>query len=548
MIREWYYLHHDNTQKGPVPSLVLLTLIEKGILPVNTMIWKNGLSEWQSISNIDPFKKMVEFVSTQWYYVNREGQQQGPILSTLLVSKLKEGSIDGLTLVYSNDHCKEWTKLSEVSYLKEYIQKSISNDDDDNDNSKLPRITEQNTVTNFDMQAQTFNLDDEYLDQPVYPFQVKKPVSSSSSSSSSSVKKVFTADDGLKYLWDEEEQDWVEYDGDSGEEEEEEDNDDDDDDKDERKRDKKKVTFNNNDKNDDTTKALPLDNNDNKQKKRKRKNKKGPNTWVYVTGLPADVTIEEIQSHFGKVGLIALNPLDQQPKIKIYRTDDGECKGDCSIGYNAIESVKMALDILHDGYIRPTHKILVTQAEFEIKDKIQSSSSSKRAATSNVSQAQIKTAQRAMKQALAWNEDDDIGVNKSQALKIVVLEGMFHPIDFTNDPNFEEELEKDIVTECEKFGQILKMTLFSKNPRGIVIVKFNTGYAAQETIKLMNGRFFSGKKIKAYYWDGKTDYTVSSSSSEQNEEEEDQRLNEFGDWLDKDQEDLPEEFQLRTED
>jgi len=544
-LKEWYYLNHDNTQKGPVPSLVLLTLIEKGILPVNTMIWKNGLSEWQSISNIDPFKKMVEFVSAQWYYVNREGQQQGPILSTLLVSKLKEGSIDGLTLVYSNDHCKEWTKLSEVSYLKEYIQKSISNDDDDDDNSKLPRITNQNTVTNFDIQAQTFNLDDEYLDQPVYPFQTKKPVSASSSSS---VKKVFTADDGLKYLWDEEEQDWVEYDGDSGDEDEEEDNDDDDDDKDERKRDKKKVSFNDNDKNDDTTKAVPSDNNDNKQKKRKRKNKKGPNTWVYVTGLPADVTTEEIQSHFGKVGLIALNPLDQQPKIKIYRTDDGECKGDCSIGYNAIESVKMALDILHDGYIRPTHKIQVTQAEFEIKDKIQSSSS-KRAPTSNVSQAQIKTAQRAMKQALAWNEDDDIGVNKSQALKIIVLEGMFDPIDFANDPKFEEELEKDIVTECEKFGQILKMTLFSKNPRGIVIVKFNTGYAAQETIKLMNGRFFSGKKIKAYYWDGKTDYTVSSSSSEQHEEEEeDQRLNEFGDWLDKDQEDLPEEFQLRTED
>ena len=63
----------------------------------------------------------------------------------------------------------------------------------------------------------------------------------------------------------------------------------------------------------------------------------------------------------------------------------------------------------------------------------------------------------------------------------------------------------------------------------------------------MNGRFFSGKKIKAYYWDGKTDYTVSSKSEEQNDEEEDQRLNEFGDWLDKDQEDLPEEFQLRTE-
>ena len=206
----------------------------------------------------------------------------------------------------------------------------------------------------------------------------------------------------------------------------------------------------------------------------------------------------------------------------------------------------MALDILHDGYIRPTHKIEVTQAEFEIKDKIQNSN--KKAYTSNVSQAQIKTAQRAMKQALAWNEDDDIGVNKAQALKIIVLEGLFDPIDFVNDPKFEEELEKDIVTECEKYGPISKMTLFSRNPLGIVILKFNTGYAAQETIKLMNGRFFGGKKIKAYFWDGKTDYTVSSTSAEQDEEEEDKRLNEFGDWLEKEQEDLPEEFRLRTED
>ena len=92
------------------------------------------------------------------------------------------------------------------------------------------------------------------------------------------------------------------------------------------------------------------------------------------------------------------------------------------------------------------------------------------------------------------------------------------------------------------------MTLFSRNPLGIVILKFNTGYAAQETIKLMNGRFFGGKKIKAYFWDGKTDYTVSSTSAEQDEEEEDKRLNEFGDWLEKEQEDLPEEFRLRTED
>ena len=301
-----------------------------------------------------------------------------------------------------------------------------------------------------------------------------------------------------------------------------------------------------------TTTTTTNNNNDIKQEKRKRKNKKGPNTWIYVTGLPADITTEEIQSHFSKVGLIALNPLNQQPKIKIYKTDDGDCKGDCSICYNAFESVQMALNILHDGYIRPSHKIEVTQAEFVIDNKdtntnTNTNTNKESNKKQNISQAQIKTAQRAMKQALAWNEDDDIGVIKSQALKIIVLEGLFNPNDF-NDPKFEEELEKDVAIECEKFGKISKMTLFSKNQRGIVIVKFETGYAAQETIKHMNGRFFSGNKIKAYYWDGVTDYTVLSLSSiEDEEKEEDERLNEFGNWLEKEQDDLPDEFKLRTE-
>jgi hypothetical protein len=36
---------------------------------------------------------------------------------------------------------------------------------------------------------------------------------------------------------------------------------------------------------------------------------------------------------------------------------------------------------------------------------------------------QVKVAKSAIKQALTWNEDDDIGVSKAAALRIVVLEG-----------------------------------------------------------------------------------------------------------------------------
>ena len=37
------------------------------------------------------------------------------------------------------------------------------------------------------------------------------------------------------------------------------------------------------------------------KRKKKQKKAKGPNNWIYVSGLPVDVTLEEIKDHFSKV-------------------------------------------------------------------------------------------------------------------------------------------------------------------------------------------------------------------------------------------------------
>jgi HIV Tat-specific factor 1 len=252
-----------------------------------------------------------------------------------------------------------------------------------------------------------------------------------------------------------------------------------------------------------------------------------------------------------------LSPYDQQPRIRIYKEQDSDrCKGDCSICYNAEESVKLAIDIFDGGYLRPNVKINVSKATFDHTTHTEQSNSSSSSGQRKpkLTSAQIKVARNAAKQALVWNEDDDIGVSKSSALRIVVLEGMFTPAELANDDNLTNELEEDIAAECSKLGTIEKVTIFSKNPKGVVVIKFSTSYAAQECIRVMNGRFFGGKKIKSYFWDGVTNYSMVSAADgggleklDQEEKEEESRLDEFGDWLEKDQEELPEEFQLRTE-
>ena len=58
----------------------------------------------------------------------------------------------------------------------------------------------------------------------------------------------------------------------------------------------------------------------------------------------------------------------------------------------------------------------------------------------------------------------------------------------------------------------------------------------------MHDRFFDARKLKCYYWDGKTDFKVVKES----EDALNDRINQFGDWLDG--QELPEELRVRSED
>ncbi|CAN0510701.1 unnamed protein product, partial [Ectocarpus sp. 8 AP-2014] len=81
---------------------------------------------------------------------------------------------------------------------------------------------------------------------------------------------------------------------------------------------------------------------------------------------------------------------------------------------------------------------------------------------------------------------------------------------------FGEELEADLLAEGEKLGPVEKITVFAKNNKGPVVVKFGTAYAASECVKVFDGRFFGGRKLSCHFWDGVTNYTV----KEEDEKEE----------------------------
>lgn len=47
-----------------------------------------------------------------------------------------------------------------------------------------------------------------------------------------------------------------------------------------------------------------------------------------MSGLPADVTDEEFKTIMNKCGLIMFDPITRKPKLKLYRDEHGNPKGD----------------------------------------------------------------------------------------------------------------------------------------------------------------------------------------------------------------------------
>jgi len=96
------------------------------------------------------------------------------------------------------------------------------------------------------------------------------------------------------------------------------------------------------------------------------------NTAVYVTSLPTDITLDEVNSVFSRCGVIAEEIDRGKPRIKLYTDEEGNFKGDALIVYFRAESVDLAIQMLDDTDFRlgqpgPAGKMRVAAADFSYK-------------------------------------------------------------------------------------------------------------------------------------------------------------------------------------
>lgn len=538
-----YYYQTKTGSISKVPLSVrqlirLLCPVREGfapILPPNTQCLSVArenqnqapYGEWKTASQMDILR---EASCANWFWTLEGSPAEGPVsCRTILQVALAQGDLENSKLmVFAQDITPEWTRISNLKHMRQILMAIQANPGGEKvqEQASLANSIENGTESNQEKETTSEregqdiqNELEAFLSSTDGPREVYKEREDDD--------HMYESDGGTRYVKDPLTGNWI-HEALAP--------------KVPSKTDKKATTLS-------AAPALAdLKKKPSSQKAKKAKfSKKNAKLWIYISGLPTKgVTEEDVKRYFSKAGMLDLDPETLQSKVKLYKNNaTGELKGDASIRYARPESVELALQILDHSLWDKDHRIKVERATFSKAkgksngtengngDDINSHLKRKRP----ISEAQRKVARLAILQA----QDDGFGgrlAGGRKGLCIIVVKKMMGGI-------VEDELEKILYEAFEKFGTIEKITCISKTR--VVIVKYVEPIAASAAIQALNGspNPRTNEKMEAIYWDGVTDYTTMAGDEEIEKEEEERRHEEFGNWLES-QEELPPEFQLQV--
>ena len=244
---------------------------------------------------------------------------------------------------------------------------------------------------------------------------------------------------------------------------------------------------------------------------KKRQKAKHKNTGVVISGLPlSGVDEDEFADWVTKfAGVIKKNPETRKRIVKMKTNDDGSFSGEALVVFFRPESIQQAMDILEGMEYVPGYPLTVKRAKKEKK----------------VGESQGR--KKRDKRVKLYDQEKELDWEEEEEKLHVIIKGMFTLQEVRDGPaEFYDELRADLEAELEKFGKVKNIKIFNYNPEGVVAVKFEKGKGAIRCIERMNGRFFAGRELSCFYYDGFTNYDVPET-----EEDRELRIAKFGEWL-----------------
>ncbi|RFU36030.1 hypothetical protein B7463_g373, partial [Scytalidium lignicola] len=250
------------------------------------------------------------------------------------------------------------------------------------------------------------------------------------------------------------------------------------------------------------------------------------NTAVYVTGLPLNVTVDEVHEVFSrKCGVIAEEVDSGRPRIKLYTDEQGRFKGDALVVFFKPPSVDMAIMLLDDTPFRiedgqGSGKMRVQAADSSYK-KVQHTEGDdeknhKHKTGMKDKQKIIKRTQKLDARLADWDDDDPSTIVEHNAKweKVVILKHMFTLEELEEDSAAILDIKEDIREECSKIGDVTNVVLYDLEEDGVASVRFVTAEAARQCVGIMHGRNFGGQRIEAYISEGRDHFKKSKKKED----------------------------------
>ena len=94
------------------------------------------------------------------------------------------------------------------------------------------------------------------------------------------------------------------------------------------------------------------------------------------------------------------------------------------------------------------------------------------------------------------DEDKPDEVQVETAARNCLLTNMFNPAEET-EPDWDKEIEDDVVSESSKYGIIKKCIVDKHSADGRVCLRFQDPESCERCMKALDGRWFAGKQIAA---------------------------------------------------
>lgn len=213
---------------------------------------------------------------------------------------------------------------------------------------------------------------------------------------------------------------------------------------------------------------------------------------IYISNLPVDCEIDTLRRdlirEFCKFGDIERNK-DNEIKCKLYTNDEGILKGDALIVYCRKEYALLAIEMMH-GYDFKGKQLSVEYAYFDEKKTL-----NKHKITDQDDQVtdEVQYKRKKLTDTTIPNAN-----NESRKERTLVLVNV---IDIYQDLESDElqEIEIDLLNGCKSFGSIVSYVLNAD--KGEFHVTFTHRDEAVACCKIMNGRYFDGRKLFAYILD-----------------------------------------------